>query len=233
MDFINFIRYTFRFPLLSSIMIAGLLATSVAQAAGGISNTKVTVLSTDTVGSGHFEFEPSFRVLYPVDGSARSALTSYRFTTGLAESIEVGLTFGSSTQVSDIDYGIKFRFWGDETLSAALQGGLTQRSSGTGEAYGWNLGGIVSIKGGDFALDADYSYDHASQVGSANLGTGLKLNPNLQAIAELNYDGQQTRMTFPGFTWQVKDNILLIWGLGTSIAYRQDNVINTAFTFSL
>ena len=87
----------------------------------GISNSKVVVPATETVGAGDFEFEPSFNVfwynqlwdehgtLLALSNTIRESGLAYRFTAGFKHNIEVGLTVPED--VSSLNFGFKWLFW--------------------------------------------------------------------------------------------------------------------------
>lgn len=101
---------------------------------GGISNSKVVVPGTETVGVGVFEFEPAFEFFRPksewdsnsnlvtFDSSSTESSYGFRFTTGVRENLEVGMIIPSD--VSSLNFGLKWLFWSRENLSVALQSGL-------------------------------------------------------------------------------------------------------------
>ena len=202
-------------------------------ALGGLSNTKVTVLAADTVAAGGFEFEPNVQVLYPSNGAARSADAGYRFTAGLNDAMEVGLSYAAGSVVSDLAYGLKWRCLSNQTTALALLLGLDQSSMGTGVLATCSGGLALSIRGEQNSLDMDFIYDQASGLCSVDAGVGYYFLPVLQGIGEFNYDGQQLRLILPGITWQARSNVLVIAGMGWSLINQVDHVSTLAFTFTL
>ena len=203
-----------------------------AYAIGGISNTKVTVLSADTVALGAFEFEPGLQVSYPVNGSPRSADAGYRLTSGLNDALEAGLSYTAGAAVSDIAYGLKWRCVEEMHTKVALLVGINQSTSGTGSLASSTVGAVLTTGDDHAALDMDAIYEQSTGRWSGNVGYGIYVAPALQLIAEGNFDGQQLRLT-PGLTWQAKDNVVVIAGLGMALSGSTDHVMNMAFTFSI
>ncbi len=81
----------------------------------GISNSKVVVPGTETVGVGIFEFEPAFEFFSPksewdsnsnlvtYDSSSTESSYGFRFTKGVRENLEVGMIIPSDVS--------SFEFW--------------------------------------------------------------------------------------------------------------------------
>jgi hypothetical protein len=122
-----------------------------AAAVGGISGAKLATPNTATVPDGHMEFEPYLGIEYQklafdedwsrfdLDGTYRTVETGFRFTLGLAETVELGLVAPvvfarawidggerfSSAGLGDIPLGLKWAFLRGDEGGLALQLGVT------------------------------------------------------------------------------------------------------------
>jgi hypothetical protein len=111
-----------------------------ASAVGGLSNSKINVLSADTVPQKHVEVEPFFSLEFEDDGNDTVRFGGgLRLTPGLLENLEAGVNINylnvedselirTESDFGDIEAGVKFMFLDEEKgypVSLAYQGGVT------------------------------------------------------------------------------------------------------------
>ncbi len=206
--------YNLRMPIktlrLCALLLFTLLilkGTSYSQAAG-LSNSKVGVLSTDSVEQGQFEFEAAFGVQKSrdfvnlageetsLDGDLLSSGMGVRMTAGFDYGIEAGLSF--QVDISSVGGGIKWRFLsiGNKTLAfiggvelITVSGFISSDSSQGGSYTGGIIFGYNSGK--KMSFDADFSLTSYSSDGLGipdrsivyDLGIGYMLTEALQRNA--------------------------------------------------
>ena len=186
-----------------------LKSTSYSQVAG-LSNSKVGVLSTDSVEPGQFEFEAAFDVQKSrnfvtvggeetsLDGAILSSGMGVRMTAGFDYGIEAGLSF--PVDVSSVGGGIKWRFLsiGNKTLAfmggaeLITESGFIPSDSSRGGSY---TGGIIFgySSGRKMSIDADFSMTlYTADVlwipdrsFVYDLGIGYMLTDALQTVVEI------------------------------------------------
>ena len=179
----------------------------------GISNSKVVVPGTETVGVRVFEFEPAFDVFsssneWDSDGNQKTldSLTTesshgFRFTTGVKKNLEVGMILPND--VSSLNFGLKWLFWNNNDLSIALQSGLNFDAANgkvlKKEGWGKVLGsGLIATyePDGNYSVDSDFSFSFYSNdidgqptghSGTFNIGASYSLTDNINGIVEYNF----------------------------------------------
>ena len=186
-----------------------LMGTSYSQVAG-LSNSKVEVLSTDSVEPGQFEFEAAFDVQKSrefvsqggektsLDGVLLSSGMGMRMTAGFEYGIEAGLSF--PVDVSSVGGGIKWRFLSNGKKSLAFIGGvelITESgfiSSDSSQGGSYTGGIIVGYNSGKkMSFDADFSLTSYTSDGLGipdrllvyDLGIGYMLTEALQTVLEI------------------------------------------------
>lgn len=179
----------------------------------GISNSKVVVPGAETVGVGVFEFEPAFESfassniwnsdgnLVTSDSTTVESSHGFRFTTGVKENLEVGIILPSD--VSSLNFGLKWLFWNRNDLSVALQSGLNfdtaigtfQKKEGRGKVIGAGL--VLTYEpGGNYSVDSDISFSFyskeidgqsVSHSGTFDIGASYRILNNFYGVAEYNF----------------------------------------------
>ncbi len=181
---------------------------------GGISNSKVVVPGTETVGVGVFEFEPAFEVFSPksewdsnsnlvtFDSSSTESSYGFRFTTGVKENLEVGMIIPSD--MSSLNFGLKWLFWSRKDLSVALQSGLNfdaldesrYKDEGIAKIFGYGL--VLTYEPEDkISIDSDISLSfYTAEVegqsvghsGTFDIGVSYGFLKNFHSVAEYNFN---------------------------------------------
>lgn len=180
----------------------------------GISNSKVVVPGTETVGVRVFEFEPAFESftsnsawdsegnLTKFDSSSTESAHGFRFTTGVKEDLEVGVILPSD--VSSLNFGLKWLFMRKNDLSVALQTGINFDAAigkyRNEERGGRVLGGGLVFTyepGGKYSVDSDITVSFYSQEidgysvghsGTFDIGVSYALSKDFQSVVEYNFN---------------------------------------------
>lgn len=180
----------------------------------GISNSKVVVPGTETVGVRDFEFEPAFETfssnsawdgdgnLSKFDNTSTESGHGFRFTTGLKKDLEVGIILPSD--VSSLNFGLKWLFWRRSELSAALQTGLNFDAANgkfpNEERGGKVLGGGLVFTyepDGNYSVDSDISFSFYSKEidgqsvghsGTFNIGVSYAFTKIFHSVVEYNFN---------------------------------------------
>lgn len=171
----------------------------------GISNSKVVIPGTETVGVRDFEFEPAFESFSSKsawDSSSTESGHGFRFTTGVKENLEVGIILPSD--VSSLNFGLKWLFWKRSDLSAALQTGL-KFDAANGKFLNEERGGKVFGSGlvftyepsGNYSVDSDISFSFYSKEidgqsvghsGTFDIGVSYGFTKEFHGVAEYNFN---------------------------------------------
>ena len=190
--------------LLFVLVFCNLSGESVVAQVGGVSNSKVVVLSAETVPSANFEFEPFFSASFTDDSvDSKNYEAGFRFTKGILDNLEAGfnvifLTIEDADSESadynfgDIPLGLKYRFYESDMFQLAYQGGLVIPTSSDDTNWVFQPAGLVFTKNftDKFSIDLDglLSFDEDETVFiSSNLGAGYFVLDNFQPVLELNY----------------------------------------------
>lgn len=249
----------FAVPLLMVLYFFS-LATE-APAVGGISNSKINVLSADTVPQKHVEVEPFFSLEFEDDGNDTVRFGGgLRLTPGLLENLEAGVNINylnvedselirAESDFGDVEAGVKFMFLDEEKgypVSLAYQGGVTF-PVGDGALWIVEPGGLILTKNftDKFSTDADFVFgiiEHGSWSFVTDVGFGYFLTPWLQAVAEGAYafedpdDGAGISVinVTGGFTATAAEWLTVIMGVTPDVYTKNADrlvVITAAFTF--
>ncbi|TFB10121.1 hypothetical protein E3V55_06525 [Candidatus Marinimicrobia bacterium MT.SAG.3] len=204
------IRRLFYYTLIILAFNIGIAAAQIS----GISNSKVVVPGAETVRAGVFEFEPAFEVfssdsewdsagiLIPLSGTTTESSHGFRFTTGLIKNLEVGLIIPSD--VSSLNFGLKWLFWNRRELSVALQSGVNFDAA-IGTYPKEEVGGKVFGSGfvatyepeGNYSIDSDISFSFYSNdidgqpvghSGTFDIGVSYKLFEKFYGVTEYNFN---------------------------------------------
>ena len=214
----------------------------------GISNSKVVVPGAETVAVGIFEFEPAFESfasssVWNSDGKLAElniniveSSHGFRFTTGLIKNLEVGMILPSD--VSSLNFGLKWLFWNRNDLSVALQSGLNfdaaigtfQKEEGRGKVFGSGI--VLTYEPGEnYSVDSDisvsfYSNDIDGQPvghsGTFDIGASYRLLNNFYGVAEYNFKwiafdnikfDSKKGNGLAGFTFNASQSAKVIMGL--------------------
>ena len=235
--------------------------TSETSAVGGLSNSKIIVLSTDTVPQMHVEVEPFFALEFEDDRDDTVRFGGgLRVTPGLLENLEAGVNINylnvedtqlirAESDFGDVEAGVKFRLLDEGRgvpFSLAYQGGVTFP---LGDEALWIVepGGLILTKNftDKFSMDADLvfgiiEYDSWSLV--TDIGFGYFLTPWLQAVAEGAYayedpeagGGISIINVTGGFTATVAEWLTVIVGVTPDVYTKNADklvAISIAFTF--
>ena len=117
------------------LILAILLTSYMYPQLGGISSSKLYILSYSTVPKGTFEFEPSLSIFrsnnrFSDNGNLENLLgedvssdLSFRITTGIIDNLEVGASFAST--VDQVMIGTKYAFPFSENEGFAVMAGFS------------------------------------------------------------------------------------------------------------
>lgn len=233
-----------------------------AGALGGVSNSKVTVLSADTVPKGHIELEPYFSAEFADDrDNTRRYGGGLRITPGITDFLEAGVSMNffnvedsdlirAENDFGHIDSGLKLRFIDEgagNPFSLAYVAGVTFPAD-KGAEWVVEPAGLVLTKNftDRFSLDADFVVgiiEGGSWSLAANMGLGYYLAPWLQAVVEGAYayegvdgDGDVSIVNVTGgFTADVAEWLTVIVGVTPDVYVRNEDrlvVLTAAFTFA-
>ena len=210
----------------------------------GISNSKVVVPGAETVEVGVFEFEPAFESfasssVWNPDGKLAElniniveSSHGFRFTTGVKENLEVGMVLPSD--VSSLNFGLKWLFWSQNDLSVALQSGLNfdvaigtfRKEEGRGKVFGNGL--VLTYEPeGNYSVDSDisisfYSKDIDGHSGTFDIGVSYRFKKNFHGVAEYNFNWitfekkifeSEKGNGLVGFTFNANQSAKVIMGL--------------------
>ncbi len=178
----------------------------------GISGAKLCVPDAGTIGTGTFEFEPSFSVFrshkrFAENGSTESLQGKnvesgllFRVTIGAAENLEVGTSF--STELEEIAIGSKYNVFSDEKYKLGLIAGISLPAGNKfipdsinddGDCYSTSIGTIVSNNLSQTAsVDLIISYSrfyrtlHYKSLITYGIGIGNWFTENFQGVFEFN-----------------------------------------------
>ena len=214
----------------------------------GISNSKVVVPGTETVGERTFEFEPAFEFFSPksewdsnsdlvtFDSSSTESSYGFRLTTGLKENLEVGMIIPSD--LSSLNFGLKWLFWSRRDLSAALQSGLNfddlnesrHKNKGIAKIFGFGL--VMTYEPEDkISIDSDISFSFytaeidgrsVSHSGTFDIGVSYRLLKYFHSVVEYNINwitfenrnfDSKIGSGILGFTFGASPSTLVIMGL--------------------
>lgn len=234
---------------------------SEASAVGGLSNSKINVLSADTVPQKHVEVEPFFSLEFEDDGNDTVRFGGgLRVTPGLLDNLEAGVNINylnvedsdlihTESDFGDIEAGVKFRFLDEEKgmpFSLAYQGGVTF-PVGDGSLWVFEPGGLILTKNftDKFSMDYDFVFgiiEHSSWSFVTDIGFGYFFTPWLQAVAEGAYayegpdDGAGISIinVTGGFTATAAEWLTVIVGVTPDVYAKNADrlvVISAAFTF--
>ena len=231
----------------SVVLLTFSIGTIFAQISG-ISNSKVVVPGAETVAVGIFEFEPAFESfasssVWNSDGKLAElniniveSSHGFRFTTGVKENLEVGMILPSD--VSSLNFGLKWLFWSQNDLSVALQSGLNfdvaigtfQKEEGRGKVFGNGL--VLTYEPeGNYSVDSDisisfYSKDIDGQSvghsGTFDIGVSYRFKKNFRGVAEYNFNwitfenkifDSEKGNGLVGFTFNASQSAKVIMGL--------------------
>ena len=246
-------------PLLMALYFFPLVTE--AEAVGGLSNSKINVLSADTVPRKHVEVEPFFSLEFEDDGNDTVRFGGgLRLTPGLLENLEAGVNINylnvedsdlikTESDFGDIEAGVKFRFLDEERgypVSLAYQGGVTF-PVGNGAQWIVEPGGLILTKNftDKFSMDSDFVFgiiEDDSWSFVTDVGFGYFLKSWFQPVVEAAYayedpdgsDGISIINVTAGFTSPVSDWLTIIVGVTPDIYTKNADrlvVITTAFTF--
>ena len=214
----------------------------------GISNSKVVVPGAETVGVGVFEFEPAFESfssssVWNSDGKLKASDSTtvesshgFRFTTGVKENLEVGMILPSD--VSSLNFGLKWLFWSRNDLSVALQSGLNfdvaigtfQKDEGRGKVFGNGLV-LTYVPEGNYSVDSDISISFYSKEidgqsvghsGTFDIGASYRFKKNFHGVVEYNFNwitfenkksDSEKGNGLVGFTFYASQSAKVIMGL--------------------
>lgn len=251
----------FNFLLIAILLFHFFALSTVAQAVGGISNSKVVVPSTDTVLKKHIEAEPFFSLEFVEDRDDTFRLGGgVRITLGALENLEVGANVNyldhensgliqADTNFGDIEAGLKFRFLDQSEkfpFSLAYQGGITFPTGGD-SVWIVEPGGLILTKNftDRFSMDADFVFgiiENDSWSFVTEAGFGYFLNSWFQPVLEGAFgyedaggEGSVSLINVTGgFTAPATDWLTVIVGVTTDIYTENKDkevIISSAFTF--
>ncbi|HML94669.1 MAG TPA: hypothetical protein PKC29_04475 [Thermodesulfobacteriota bacterium] len=233
-----------------------------AEALGGVSNSKVTVLSADTVPRGVVELEPYFSAEFADDrDNTRKYGGGLRITPGITDFLEAGVSINffnvedsdlirAENDFGHIDSGLKLRLIDEgagSPFSLAYVAGVTFPVD-KGAEWVVEPAGLVLTKNftDRFSLDADLVVgliEGGSWSLAANTGLGYYVTPWLQAVVEGAYafegadgggDVSIINVT-GGFTANAAEWLTVIVGVTPDIYVKNDDrlvVLTAAFTFA-
>lgn len=233
-----------------------------AEAVGGISNSKVTVLSADTVARGVLELEPYFSMEFADDrDNTKRYGGGFRITPGITDFLEAGVSINffnvedselirAENDFGDIDAGFKLKFIDEANgspFSLAYFAGVTF-PTGDGSQWVVEPAGLVLTKNftDRLSLDSDLVVgiiegDSWSLV--TNTGFGYYVTPWFQAVVEGAYafesvdgggDVSIINVT-GGFTANATEWLTVIVGVTPDIYVKNEDrlvVLTAAFTFA-
>ena len=218
--------------LTPTAVLLALISVASAQV-GGVSNSKILVLSAETVPSRIVEFEPAFAVArttreFGGDGERMSlggtqveSSLGFRITAGLLETLEAGVTVPSG--MDEVALGGKLRVLSSERLALALLGGFTFTTGTVFDSTSapledrFHLATVGAV--GTYGFSERLSLDLDGAVGFAfsredpdpdrtisfNAGAGYMATDRLQGIVELG-----------GMVTQLPDDEPAQWTLGVT-----------------
>jgi hypothetical protein len=239
---------------------------------GGLSGSKLGSYTVDVVDDKKIEFEPSFgharaSNYYDNSGKLHSIYStsdslkvvtgmSFRFTYGLWDKIEMGMSI--STDVSAAAFGIRYAFLQKEKYGLGLITGLnvplgnrtldqTVRATGNIPQFGIGMVGAYSFTD-NLSLDFTGQYAHFLKKtddldkGGFHLNTDLGyyiLDHKLQLIGGLGYHyiknnvgAHQILTVFPGFTVETSKNFIIVISVPFDVYGQLENK-NVGFSFAL
>lgn len=252
-----------RAMLVPAVIVMHLLGfTAEAYSVGGVSNSKINVLSADTVPRGSIEGEPYFSLVFTDDGNDSVNFGGgLRITPGLLDNLEAGASFNylniedadlerTTADFADIEAGVKYKFLeqGDKMpFSLAYTAGITFP---VGEGAIWVVEPVGLVLTQNFtdelSLDAQVIFaiiEHGSWSISTDAGLGYFLTSWLQAVAEGAYafedpdegGGISVVNVTGGFTAPAAEWLTVILGVTPDVYAKNTDkqiVLSAAFTFS-
>jgi len=214
-----------------------------AFAVGGISNSKVIVPGTGTVPKKRIEIEPFASFLFADDeNNTKTYDLGMRFTYGLLDTVEVGVTFffvtfedddliSTDSNFGNIEPGLKWRFLEQEdysptSFSLAYEGGMTFPTSGTDNNWTFEPLGLTLTKNFNdkFSMDNDVVLRIVEEEIwgiNTNHGLGYFITDWFQPVVEMAYiysnidnqDNEHVLNVTGGFTAPLTDYATLIIGI--------------------
>jgi len=232
------------------------------EAVGGVSNSKINVLSADTVAKGHIELEPYFSAEFIDDRhSSRRYGGGLRVTPGVLDFLEVGVSVNylnvedanliqAKNDFGDIHAGMKLRFIDEaegNPFSLAYVAGVIF-PVGDGSEWVVEPAGLALTKNftDRFSLDMDFIaglVEGGSWSLVTDMGLGYYVTPWLQAVVEGAYafesvqgggDASIINVT-GGFTADVAEWLTVIVGVTPDLYVKNEDrmvVLTAAFTFA-
>ena len=233
------------------LILAGIIFISVQTQAqiGGLSASKLMTLCTSTVPQSTIEFEPSFcfsnasmqwnetgkkeSIFATSDSSLITSGLAFRFTYGLSQKVEAGVSVSSNMTMAN--WGIKYNFLTKDSYAFALLGGINtplgNRISNKNIKSTENalVGGFVTTinLSEKLNLDADVQYQrhlfeqtgHHQQDFFFNTDLGYYVVEKVQLVSGFNFsftdrDISQYQLIFnPGVTIEKANNFILVMQL--------------------
>jgi hypothetical protein len=247
-------------PLLLLMQLLGFAPE--AEALGGVSNSKIIVLSADTVAKGHIELEPYFSAEFADDrDNTKRYGGGLRITPGITDFLEAGVSLNffnvedsdlirAENDFGHIDSGFKLRFMDEEKgnpFSLAYVAGVTFPVDKGAEWVVEPAGLVLTRNFTDrFSLDTDFVVgiiEGGSLSLVTNAGLGYYVTPWLQAVVEGAYafesvdgggDVSIINVT-GGFTANAAEWLTVIVGVTPDIYVKNEDrlvVLTAAFTFA-
>lgn len=233
-----------------------------AEAVGGVSNSKINVLSADTVEKGRTELEPYFSAEFADDrDNTKRYGGGLRITPGITDFLEAGVGINyldvedseliqAESDFGDIEAGFKLRLVDEadgSPFSLAYVAGITFPTGG-GSEWVVEPAGLVLTKNftDRFSLDSDFVVGIIEGGGwslATNTGLGYYVTHWLQAVVEGAYafegaagggDVSIINVT-GGFTADAAEWLTVIIGATPDIYAKNEDrmvVLTAAFTFS-
>ncbi len=247
-------------PMLVLFQLLGFMAE--AEAVGGISNSKVNVLSADTVARNHIELEPYFSAEFLDDRDDTFHFGGgLRITPGFLDYLEAGVNINylnvedsdlieTRHDFGDVEAGMKLRLVNEadgNPFSLAYVAGVTF-PTGNGSEWVVEPAGLVLTKNftDRFSLDSDFVVglvEGGSWSLVTNTGLGYYVTPWLQAVVEGAYafegvdgGGDVSIISVTGgFTADVAEWLTVIVGVTPDVYVKNEDrmvVLTAAFTFA-
>jgi len=178
----------------------------------GISGAKLCVPDAGAIGTGTFEFEPSFSVFNShkrfndegftesLEGKNIESGLLFRLTVGIAENIEIGTSF--SSELEEIRIGSKYNLLTSENYKLGLTAGVSLPAGNKfipdsidddSDCYSTSFGTIISNNLSETAsVDLILTYSHFyrtlhyKSLLTYGIGIGIWFTENFQGVFELN-----------------------------------------------
>ena len=239
---------------------------------GGLSGSKLGSYTVDVVDDKKIEFEPNFgharashyydnsgnlHSIYSTSDSLKVVTAmSFRFTYGLWDKIEMGMSI--STDVSAASFGFRYSFLQKEKYGLSLMTGInvplgnrsldqTVRATGNIPQFGIGMVGSYSFTD-DLSIDFTGQYAHFLKKTDDNDKGGIYINTDLgyyildhklQFIGGLGYHyitnnvgSHQILTVFPGITVEASNNFIMVFSIPFDVYGQRENK-NVAFNFAL